>query len=243
LEITPIDGDGTWSGSISLRNPASPVSGDGVFVTLTFDVADTTDCVTIDGTAIFAGFEGSCFENCLQRTVIVIDNEINQKNGGANVGGKLNKEVFDGKKINVVAVANVEVTLVNLMTGGRLTVTTDSEGNYLFTDLRAGNYALASEDGIYITGCREFKITDADVTGKVTIDIDPMEMVIGDLNADGRINIADFTLLAGSYGLSSGDLGFNALADLNNDATINVLDLSILGSHFNIENSCTKIAP
>jgi len=67
--------------------------------------------------------------------------------------------------------------------------------------------------------------------------LDPIAMFAGDLNNDGSIGIADFTLMAASFGLSQGDDGYNPLADINGDDTVNIFDLTILGAHFGTDNT------
>jgi hypothetical protein len=49
---------------------------------------------------------------------------------------------------------------------------------------------------------------------------------VGDLNADGQINIFDLSILLSHWGTA------DATADINHDGTVNVFDLSILLSHW-----------
>ncbi len=53
------------------------------------------------------------------------------------------------------------------------------------------------------------------------------EILQGDANRDGVVDIADANLISISLGLSAGDPGFNPLADLNSDGVVNALDLVI----------------
>ena len=54
----------------------------------------------------------------------------------------------------------------------------------------------------------------------------------GDVNGDCTVNIVDLVLVAGSFGRSAGQPGFNPIADVNADGTIDILDLTTVGSSF-----------
>jgi hypothetical protein len=46
----------------------------------------------------------------------------------------------------------------------------------------------------------------------------------GDINGDRNVDIADFGQLSLTYGLSSGQMGFNSAFDFNNDGVIDIAD-------------------
>jgi len=48
----------------------------------------------------------------------------------------------------------------------------------------------------------------------------------GDVNSDGVVDCADIAIVRGSFGLKTGQAGFDARADVNKDGVVNVLDLS-----------------
>lgn len=56
--------------------------------------------------------------------------------------------------------------------------------------------------------------------------------VPGDINADGRVDLADMRILAASWNRAAGQPGFDPRADLNGDNRVNVFDLQILASHW-----------
>lgn len=56
--------------------------------------------------------------------------------------------------------------------------------------------------------------------------------VPGDVNHDGTVDILDLVLVAGCFGASTGDPGFDAAADITGDEQINVLDLATVGLNF-----------
>ncbi len=61
-----------------------------------------------------------------------------------------------------------------------------------------------------------------------------MNTKLADLNKDGKIDIADFTLLANAYGTATGQSGFDERADINKDGKVNIADLAMLGSYWKI---------
>jgi hypothetical protein len=48
---------------------------------------------------------------------------------------------------------------------------------------------------------------------------------IGDVNGDGKSNIIDIVILAGSYGLKPGDPGYDPLLDYSQNGRIDILDI------------------
>lgn len=54
----------------------------------------------------------------------------------------------------------------------------------------------------------------------------------GDFNHDGQVNLADFSLFVTHYGLSDGDVGFDALYDLDGSGQINLNDFSIFVQNY-----------
>ncbi|MDZ4769658.1 MAG: dockerin type I domain-containing protein [Chloroflexota bacterium] len=54
----------------------------------------------------------------------------------------------------------------------------------------------------------------------------------GDANNDNSVNINDFSILAASFGKSSGIDGFDPRADFNMDGTVNISDFSLLAGNF-----------
>ncbi len=54
----------------------------------------------------------------------------------------------------------------------------------------------------------------------------------GDANNSNQVNITDYSILAASYGKSSGTAGYDARADFNGDNTVNITDYSLLAANF-----------
>lgn len=56
--------------------------------------------------------------------------------------------------------------------------------------------------------------------------------LVGDINGDRSVDIADLLIFASTWGLNGADPGFDTQVDLNNDNRINVVDLLILADHW-----------
>ena len=54
----------------------------------------------------------------------------------------------------------------------------------------------------------------------------------GDANCDGLIDIKDFLIMRGSYGLSSGQTGYNSNIDINGDTVVDITDFVLLKATF-----------
>ena len=65
-------------------------------------------------------------------------------------------------------------------------------------------------------------------------DVGADEFVAGDATGDGHVDIADLLTLAGSWGSSLGQGGYNAKVDLNGDNTVDVVDLLILADSWGL---------
>ncbi len=62
--------------------------------------------------------------------------------------------------------------------------------------------------------------------------IPPQQLVLGDLDGNDSINIADFGLLRNAFGSASGDPSFLPQADLNGDGSVNIQDFVIFRQGF-----------
>jgi hypothetical protein len=64
-------------------------------------------------------------------------------------------------------------------------------------------------------------------------DMGPYEVhLAGDANADGHVDVVDLLSLVYTFGLSSGDPGFDPTCDFNTDNAVDVVDLLILVDNF-----------
>ena len=222
---SPAPGD--WRGSLSLMNPALPINGSGTFATLNysaFEVGSTTLDITCVSSA--ADINGQPIILEMENASITIDDGIHTPDGATITG-----------KIALPNGADPSGVEVSIQLGDR-TVSTlaDADGNFTFTALKDGVWVVSYQHPQYVNSC---SITQTQ-NGGTTVMSDET-MIAGDINGDGIIDIADFTVISATYGSNMGDAEFSAAADLNGDDVINIFDLTILGSHFGI-NGCDPSA-
>ena len=101
-----------------------------------------------------------------------------------------------------------------------------SDGSFVIQDFASGTYDVWVKEA----QCLAKKFTSQVLQGEVTLNAGNLEL--GDINNDNVINIQDFSILAGSYGKSQGQSGFDARADLNHDNNVNISDFSILAGNY-----------
>jgi Ca2+-binding EF-hand superfamily protein len=60
---------------------------------------------------------------------------------------------------------------------------------------------------------------------------------VGDVNADGMVDVYDLILVSSAFGSSQTKKEWNPNADINNDNIIDIYDLILVASHFGEANS------
>lgn len=200
---------GTWTGAISLHNPAQPVNGDGQFATINY-LAKAPGTIPIDCAPIFTQRDG--FELTVGYT-------------GANVT-VLSFATITGR---VVAQGRAVQPAIQLSATGPVTssATTNKAGNFTIGQLKAGSYNIQASWPRYLPSC-----TTASVTSGQTVNIPDSMLKGGDANGDGAVDIADATLVAANFGLNVPPA--DPRADINGDNTVNIKDLAMVGSNYGL---------
>ena len=199
---------GTWLGAISQRSPADPLSGDGLFATVTYQaLSPGTTSITCDPLLSDRdGFVLPVFFTGANITVLPF----------ATVSGTVR---YQGRLDH----AGITVTATGPVTR---TATTDSAGNFML-DLEAGVYQIVAQADGYLPAS-----TTVTVTSGQAITLPGTVLKGGNANGDGAINIGDATLVAANFGLAVPPA--DARADINGDGIVNVQDLAILGSNYGL---------
>ena len=131
--------------------------------------------------------------------------------------------------ITLTVNGNFEISL-NRITWAK-TLTLDPTGEVFY--IRLADTGTAGEYYGTLTASTSLVNAYADVEGTVNAS----QMLIGDVNMDGIVNVTDVTLLI-SYAMGNNVSPFDAAAaDINNDGNINVTDVTLL---INIALSSTK---
>jgi hypothetical protein len=223
-----IDADpfsGTWSAALSLKHPSDPLTGEGVFARgIKFQALDNVyGEVDISGEAVLTDRFGDALPVTVVGGTITIDDGIH---GGDNI--------IQGTVTYPDGTPAIGVDVTISIGGNEYTVQTDENGHYTFEDLNdlaeGQAYQIEATNGDFY----DQTTVDTFEDGPVTVPLVILNTKLADLNKDGVVDIADFTLLADSFGLSKGESGYDARADIKPDNTINIQDLALLGSHWQI---------
>jgi len=208
-----------WFGATALFGAAEAVTGIGDFSEIHHQAALTTANVTLTCNAIFSDSEGNSMSVVSEEIVVTIDDGIHGITGeSGEIRGSIDLPVsINGQPVEVSVSIN-----------GRTISASSIDGEFIFENLRDGSFTMTVKTDNHVAACTTVEIIDG-----AAVSIETIELVSGDVNGDGIIDIGDYTLLSASYGLSAGDEGYSEVLDLNLDGLINIQDVSILGSHFN----------
>ena len=204
------------NGALSQTAPDAAVDGEQMLFNTVVLAEMTTDTLTINCSGDMSDASGHLLSVMPDTITITLDDGIH--GGNSAVNGQI---VLPGG-------VSAEDVVVNITIDGRtVSVTPDENGNFSFSGLRAGDFTVDFQSEGYVQSCM-----NATLDGAGNHDFGQIELLAGDINQDGAIDIADFTFLSGRYGTQQGEENYVATADLNKDTVINVQDLAILASHF-----------
>lgn len=109
--------------------------------------------------------------------------------------------------------------------GKTVVSSTYSGGTYCFSDIPTGTYTVWFSAPKYLTK----KVREA-------VNLANVELVVGDVNGDNIIDLADLGYLSTVYGITKNvSAGFNANCDFNDDGIIDLSDLGWLASNYGLK--------
>jgi hypothetical protein len=108
-------------------------------------------------------------------------------------------------------------------------VSTNQNGVFTINNVPEGVYTIAVKNSHTL---KRVKHTQAITVGGNNVNFGTL--LEGDAVDNNIVNTIDLSLLASTFGKSSGDPGFDARADFNHDGVVNIFDLSILASNYSM---------
>ena len=109
------------------------------------------------------------------------------------------------------------------------TPTTDQSGNFSLTGLTPGSYDVA------VKQAHALQVVEAVTLGAGGNAVNFGTLLEGDSNNDNAVQLLDFSILAGSFGKSEGQAGYDARADFTEDGAVDINDFSLLATNFGLE--------
>jgi len=125
--------------------------------------------------------------------------------------------------------------LVDVYTSGgttpiyQFTPTGSSTGEAMINGIAPGTYDIVVKTATHLQTMQTITIT----AGANALNVG--ELLAGDANDDNQITLLDFTILATSFNLNSGNAGYDDRADFNGDDQITLLDFTLLATNFNLQ--------
>lgn len=127
----------------------------------------------------------------------------------------------------------VVFTLIPVGGGGAtdFNVTLGAGGTYSFNTVLMGNYDVYCQGTTFLRKVRPSSVTLAGGSQN----LGGMTLANGDCDHSNIVDLGDFDVLAGTFGLESGDGGFDIRGDLNQDDVVDLGDFDILSASFGSE--------
>ena len=140
-----------------------------------------------------------------------------------SVGGVVDSDLPSGAAL----VANSSVLTVELEGGGTAQVAGGANGRYWVTGLPVGQHDFIVDADSHLPA----RITAISTEGGV-LRLPDIELMAGDLDDSGGIDISDIMIVASSFGVVSSEVtdSNGRLVDFNGDGVVDVLDLSRLAT-------------
>ncbi|MDX2139318.1 MAG: CAP domain-containing protein [Chloroflexota bacterium] len=120
---------------------------------------------------------------------------------------------------------------VQLYSGATLhsthTPPTNTSGVFSLTGLPIGTYTVRIKHAQYLAVAQQVTLAG----GTNTISFGTLRA--GDVNNDNQVTMLDFSAMAASFNIGSGQQSYDARADFNGDGGISLVDFSLLSANFN----------
>ena len=139
-----------------------------------------------------------------------------------SITGTLESSFIEDEKITIQLIKKGDAEPIYEYTSG------ENMTKYSFSDLLAGIYELRVMKKNHVTREYEIIINNSNITQDVKI------CLIGDINADGKVNNKDWNILYNHINETNKLTGYSLqCADVNNDDKINIKDWNRLYEHIN----------
>jgi len=106
------------------------------------------------------------------------------------------------------------------------TTTTDQNGEFVVGPVDPLDYDMRVKGTHTLQNLVPVTLVSGD--NSVNVDL----LLEGDANDDNCVTILDFSILASTFGLGTGEPGFDPSADFNQDTSVTILDFSLLAANF-----------
>ncbi|MGB1249328.1 MAG: dockerin type I domain-containing protein [Candidatus Promineifilaceae bacterium] len=203
----------SWKGALSQRNPAEPLSGDGIFATLTVD-GITLGTANINCIVFASDRNGQSLAVEVTHGTITVEDPIGDVNGSLRYQ---TRSIHSDIKIDALGPTNTSITSAD-------------DGTFIFNDLRTGAYTFKAAAAGHLSVC-----VDETVQLSNTLVLPVATMAAGDANGDGVVNMLDVVAVTTVYG-ETPNLAY--ATDFNNDGTVNIFDFTPMSGNFGESSNC-----
>lgn len=204
----------SWTGALSQRNPAEPLTGDGIFATVTAD-GITPGTANITCTAHASDRNGQPLDVQATHGAITVEQPIGDVNGSVRYQTRSTNHA--GVTIDALGAAN-------------LSTTSADDGTFAFSNLPTGNYTFKSTVAGHLAHC-----VDETVQLNNTVVLPVTNMAAGDANNDDVVDMLDVVAVTTVYGETPNPAH---ATDFNNDGIVDIFDFTPMSGNFGESSNC-----
>lgn len=130
------------------------------------------------------------------------------------------------------SLSNGTTTLTNTLGGGISVAVAGNKATLTFTGSSGVDFGSLA-DGIWTLTTDMTKVSNSSsVAGTGTAVTNHIRRLYGDIDFNGVVSLTDFAEFGNTFGLSTGDVGFNAQLDFDNNGVISLTDFAEFGNRF-----------